>query len=103
MILFHLYIRPKKSVKASDVEVVLSHAVDWLRYDPNLFLVLANDEDKDLQNWRKRLMPLCEGDGLETNGRMLIWEVCPYRYDGFLPKNAWTWFRNASKRVNDSE
>lgn len=84
-IFLHIHIVPKNGVSSERVEEQLNLAVDWYRYTGNTYVVYTTS---DIEKWMGRLQPLVESDG-----RLLIFEVNVRRRNGWMPKDFWDWLK----------
>lgn len=90
--LFHIYIRPKPSIKQEEVEAILNKALDWFRYDRGLYILYTTT---DVKIWYARLKPLAT-----PGGRVLIlpidWREQHY---GWMGKNLWPWLKEKQEKM----
>lgn len=81
----HIYIKPKKGISRETVEEKISLAVDWYRYDDNLYIVYTTSL---VSKWQERLLPLVQSDG-----RLFICELNISRRNGWFNKDLWAWIK----------
>lgn len=81
----HIYIKPKKGVLREAVEKKISLAVDWYRYDDNLYIVYTTS---NISKWQERLLPLVKSDG-----RLFICELNITQRNGWFNKDFWAWIK----------
>jgi hypothetical protein len=84
-IFIHIYVNPKKGVSLEKVEEQMNLAIDWYRYENNSYLVYTTS---NIEKWMGRLKPLVESDG-----RLLIFEIKIQRRNGWMPKDFWEWLK----------
>lgn len=89
--LLHIFIAPKAGVTRQQVEEKLNLAIDWFRYTEGCYFVYTS---KDIKTWDDRLSEL-----VRPTGYVLIMEIDPYEYKGFMPKNLWPWLADKKKKI----
>ncbi len=85
----HIYINPKKGITRETVEQKIGLAVDWYRYDENLYVVYTTS---DVNKWQERLVNL-----VQDGGRMFICELNISNRNGWLNRDFWTWLKKERK------
>jgi hypothetical protein len=81
----HIYVKPNDGVTSAQVEEKLNKALDWYRYDANLFIVYSSS---DLSMWKTRLKPVAGGSGY-----YFVCEIDVSKRVGWMPKSLWEWLR----------
>lgn len=87
--LVNIFIRPKPGVSQAQVEQKLDLAIDWFRYAEGCYLVYTS---KTIKTWNARLRPF-----VEPGGNLLILDVDPHDYNGWMPKDLWPWLKDKKK------
>jgi hypothetical protein len=81
----HIYIKQKKGVSRETIEEKISLAVDWYRYDDNLYIVYTTST---ISKWQERLLPFVQKDG-----RLFICELNINQRNGWFNKDFWAWIK----------
>lgn len=89
--LFHVFIRPNPDVTTAQVEKQLDPALDWLKYADGCYLVFSS---RDIDTLNARLKPLAD-----NGGNLLILDIDPYQYKGWMPKNVWPWLKEKKDKM----
>lgn len=86
----HIHIKPTKEVTKKQVETKLNLAVDWYRYDDNLYIVYTT---ANIDKWQTRLLEL-----VETDGNLFICELQIENRNGWMNSAFWDWIRKNQTR-----
>lgn len=86
----HIYILPRKEITRTMVEAKMSLAVDWYRYDENLYIVYTTSS---ISKWQERLLEFVKDDG-----RLFICEINITGKNGWMNKAFWEWFKKERKK-----
>ncbi len=70
------------------VEEKLNPALDWFRYADGCYLLYTTTP---IKTWATRLHPLVT--------YVLILEIDPEGYWGFMPKNLWSWLKEKKEKL----
>lgn len=89
--LFHVFIRPNPDVTSAQIEKQLDLAADWLKYTDGCYLVFTT---RDIDVLSGRLKPL-----VVEGGNLLILNVDPYQYKGWMPKSVWPWLKEKKGKM----
>ncbi|WP_316634716.1 hypothetical protein [uncultured Flavobacterium sp.] len=81
----HIYIKPKKGISREVIEKKISLALDWYRYDDNLYIVYTSS---DISKWQERLVSY-----VKDSGRLFICELKISKRNGWLNKDFWIWLK----------
>lgn len=81
----HIYISPKKGVNTDDIEKKLDLAIDWYRYDDNLYIVYTTS---DAKKWQSRLLDFVKG-----GGKLFISELNIENRSGWINSDLYTWIK----------
>lgn len=92
--LFHVFIRPNADVSSQQVEKQFDLALDWFRYADGCYLLFTS---KDIGIWSERLKPLAD-----KGGNLLILDIDPYQYKGWMPKTLWPWLKEKKEKMYGS-
>jgi len=87
----HVYIKTTKEVTKSQLEVKLSLAVDWYRYDDNIYIIYTTSS---IDKWQQRLLEL-----VKTDGRLFICELQIENRNGWMNKAFWEWLKKHQKKI----
>lgn len=90
--LFHVYIQPSSKSTFEQIEKKLDLAIDWIKYTDGCYMI---DTRKSMTIWNDRLKPLAK-----ENGNMLILDIDPHQYKGWMPKSIWTWLKSKKEKIN---
>ena len=89
--LLHIFITPKPGVTLQQVEEKMSLGIDWFRYTDGCYFAYTS---KSISVWNTRLLEL-----VRPGGYLLIMEIDPYEYKGFMPKNLWPWLKDKKEKI----
>jgi hypothetical protein len=89
--LYHIYIKPKLGVSREQVERKLDLALDWIRYTDGCYLVYSSHSTG---LWNIRLKPL-----VQNGGHVLILDIDPHAYHGWMPKDLWPWLNDKKTKI----
>ena len=89
--LLSVFIRPKLGVSQAQVEQKLDLAIDWFRYADGCYLVYTS---KQIKTWCVRLHPF-----VDPGGHLLLLDVDPHDYNGWMPKDLWPWLEDKKKKM----
>lgn len=81
----HIYIRPNDGVTSKQVQAKMDKALDWFKYDANVWIVYSNSE---LSVWKSRLKPIAG-----ESGYYFVCEIDPTIRVGWMSKSFWAWLR----------
>lgn len=81
----HIYINPNKGISKEIIENKISLALDWYRYDENLYVVYTTST---VSKWQNRLVNL-----VNNGGRLFICELNINQRNGWLNKDFWNWLK----------
>ena len=85
----HIYIKPNSGISREIIEKKISLALDWYRYDENLYIVYTTSS---VNKWQERLL-----DSVKNDGRLFICELNTVNRNGWLNNAFWTWMKKERK------
>ncbi len=89
--LYNIFIRPKLGVTREQVEQKLDLGIDWFRYADGCYRVYSSHGPA---LWHLRLKPF-----VQPGGHVLILNVDPDQYNGWMPRDLWPWLKDKKKKI----
>lgn len=84
--LYNVHLVPKEGVDEEQIKARMDLCLDWYKYGTDSWLVKTNIS---LPSLNLRFKPL-----VEPGGFLLIFEVQPTQYKGWMPKKFWAWVKD---------
>lgn len=83
---YMIYVVPKLGIAQEHVEQQMDRALDWFRFNRNLWIVYTTS---DSAKWFARLSPL-----VKPTGSLFICRLDVTKRHGWFNKELWTWIRS---------
>jgi hypothetical protein len=83
----HIYLKRNDDVTVDQVKEQMDLALDWYKYDPNIWIVYTNSE---ISKWKTRCKSLA-GD----SGEYFICEIDLSVHAGWMSKAFWDWLNKS--------
>lgn len=80
---YHIYVRPNLWVPESEVERIMSLAIDWYRYAPNVYIVYST---ASVDQWYGRLETV-----VKPLGNIFVCPLDVSKTNGWMSKEFWDW------------
>jgi hypothetical protein len=71
------------------------NALNWWHFIEQTVVVST---EQDAEEYTRLLLPY-----MEKTDSLLVVKVSPHQFEGWLPQEAWDWFRNVSNQIQQQE
>lgn len=86
----HIYIKPNAGTSIEKLEKKLSLAIDWYRYDNNIYIVYTTST---VDKWQERLLEF-----VNDGGKLFICELQVSNRNGWMIKEFWDWLKKPRQK-----